>query len=550
MNFDLNDVDSLFPLKKYRSGQKAAIEKILTAFKNGKRFVFLEAPTGAGKSAIAFTIAQFSNSAYYLTTQKFLQDQLTKDFGENGLHIASRSPMIDLKGRNAYQCNYYARKLTENNLTKEERQRFTEHCGKNPHCDIGQCKRDGKSKLDYCNDKDAQEWICPYFKRVDEALASRICLMNFSSFLFQSSVVQRFPPRELLIIDECHNTEDALLKFVEINLSDKRIPGIKFPEFETAAEYLNFFIENDFKTKIENLAYIAQITMNSREEDEWRHILLKLEMLEQSDVDNWICTWEEKEGSHRNVVLKPIFVDEFVQKYIFSGGKMVLMMSATILSKPIFARTLGIKDEEVASFTMPSVFHKDSRPIYYRPAGSMSFKNKSETLPKLVKSIEDICDFHENDKGIIHTHTFDIAYAIINGCRQEIRDRFIFQKSSEFNNNKYAMINKQKESNNSIILAPAMHEGLDLSDDLGRFQVICKVPYPSKGDPQIAKRIEDSPAYYDWRAMTKLIQSAGRICRHDADHGVTYVVDSDFKWFVERNKKIVPGWFAEAIIWD
>jgi hypothetical protein len=101
----------------------------------------------------------------------------------------------------------------------------------------------------------------------------------------------------------------------------------------------------------------------------------------------------------------------------------------------------------------------------------------------------------------------------------------------------------------AVILAPAMHEGLDLKDDLGRFQIICKVPYPSKGDPQVSARMELAPKYYDHRTMTKLIQSCGRIIRHENDHGKTYVLDEDFKRFMGRNSKMVPKWFAKSIVW-
>jgi Rad3-related DNA helicase len=118
-----------------------------------------------------------------------------------------------------------------------------------------------------------------------------------------------------------------------------------------------------------------------------------------------------------------------------------------------------------------------------------------------------------------------------------------------FDGDRNAVLEEHAKISDAVILAPAMHEGLDLKDDLGRFQIICKVPYPSKGDPQVSARMELSPMYYDWRTMTKLIQSCGRIIRHSEDHGKTYVLDEDFKRFMDRNSKLVPKWFAKSIIW-
>ncbi len=58
----------------------------------------VEAPTGAGKSAIAVTLAREASSAYILTAQKILQDQYLRDFPElavmkgRGDHPPPRAP--------------------------------------------------------------------------------------------------------------------------------------------------------------------------------------------------------------------------------------------------------------------------------------------------------------------------------------------------------------------------------------------------------------------------------------------------------------------------
>lgn len=543
--FDYAAIDAFFPMKEYRKGQRESIQKILEAFESGKKFAMLEAPTGSGKSAIAFAVAQFFDNSYYLAPQKFLQDQLTADFGQGGKHIGLLEPMIDLKGRNTYPCNYYERMLSDptSKLTDSQISKYKFLRDEEPGCDVGHCKRKNKSKLTYC------DGFCPYFNRLNEAINARLCLMNFQAFLFQTSVVQRFGPRKLLILDECHNIEDALMNFIEISLSDRDI-GRKFEKFETAAEYKTFFEEIKLSEIITNNINVAMAGLNSQEEEKWKQMLLKYKIFRNSNVDNWIPHFEEKDrASNRRLSLKPIFVDEFLHDYIFNKADYILMMSATILSKKIFCNALGVDQDDTTSLRMPSSFHPKARPIYYRPSGSMSFKNKVNTLPKMVKDIVDVCLFHANEKGIIHTHSFDVHDAIMNQSPDSLRSRLLSQKDPAFRNNKFALLEKHSESKNSIILAPAMHEGLDLKDDLGRFQIICKVPYPSKGDPQIAARLELSGEYYNWKTATKLIQACGRICRHNDDYGTTYVMDMDFKRFIEMNEYLIPKWYLEAIIW-
>ena len=34
----------------------------------------------------------------------------------------------------------------------------------------------------------------------------------------------------------------------------------------------------------------------------------------------------------------------------------------------------------------------------------------------------------------------------------------------------------------NVLISPSLHIGLDLKDDLSRFQIITKVPYPNKSD--------------------------------------------------------------------
>ena len=81
-----------FPYPTIREQQTEAIDFILDSFINqNKKFVILEAGTGVGKSAIGLTVARYlaanwiasgdkSPGAYFLTTQKILQQTIHKRF--------------------------------------------------------------------------------------------------------------------------------------------------------------------------------------------------------------------------------------------------------------------------------------------------------------------------------------------------------------------------------------------------------------------------------------------------------------------------------------
>ena len=56
-NLSLTEIDNLFPLETPRDGQLETISWMLER-SNAKKFIILEAPCGAGKSAIAIALAR------------------------------------------------------------------------------------------------------------------------------------------------------------------------------------------------------------------------------------------------------------------------------------------------------------------------------------------------------------------------------------------------------------------------------------------------------------------------------------------------------------
>ena len=106
----MTDWKKNFPLPVIRSGQEQAIEFALETFKT-KKYVVLEAPTGAGKSMIGVTLARtlakfssgdFKTGSYFLTTQKMLQDQYLTDFAP------PKGELVSIKSAANFQCSYHS----------------------------------------------------------------------------------------------------------------------------------------------------------------------------------------------------------------------------------------------------------------------------------------------------------------------------------------------------------------------------------------------------------------------------------------------------------
>jgi Rad3-related DNA helicase len=262
---------------------------------------------------------------------------------------------------------------------------------------------------------------------------------------------------------------------------------------------------------------------------------------------NWIVSEIKKEDYKViRVELKPLDIAPYC-KFVFGKASKTLIMSATILNHKSFCRSVGINPDEVKYIQIQSDFPIENRPIYPLDIAYLNYSNlqSSDVISRIAKTVDNLMFVHKNDKGIIHTSSYEQLNFIKENISQENarrllvtdpdiqRDEILFQHMST--------------PKPTVLISPSLHTGLDLKDNLSRFQIITKVPYPNKSDRWInAKRKEDEEWYY-WQTAIKLIQAYGRSVRSKEDWAKTYVLDSAFGYFVKKNRNILPNWFINAI---
>lgn len=532
-----------FPFDQFRENQQETIAHILEAIDAGKKNIIFEGPVGSGKSVVGMSVSNAVGSTYYLTIQKMLQDQLICDFGDT---------IVDLKGRNAYECWYYNDYLH----MRQRNKRLI-------YSDKGKCVQSGKGRLKICGNK------CPYQNQLALCEESARSLFNFSSFLYQKHYADRFTARrKLLIVDECHNVESQIMSFVEVAIRGSEF-DIKLPEFETAEQYIRYFDTMRLRDEIYNrmrdlesriVAVVGDdetdVTGLSRDEiddlndlihdrDKYKNLLGKYLQLKE-DVEHVECI-ADYDAKENKVEIKPLTAEYHTPKILLNSGEVRLFMSATILNPVVFSESIGLDPSETCYVRTPNIFPVENRPIVRDYAGSMKWKNRRATMPKMVKKVNDIMIEHAGEKGIIHCQSFKIMEAIMDGVNPANRARLLSQNDFKF---KKDMLLEHAQRVDSVLIAPAMHEGLDLVGNLSRFQVITKVPYPDfTRNKQMKIRMDRDWAYYLWLTALKITQSVGRSVRSEDDWAKTYILDSDFDRFLqhaERNN-MLPDWFTEAI---
>lgn len=528
-----------------RAQQVEAIGLIEDAFARGAKAVVLEAPPGVGKTHIGMTLANLEEASggqtFFLSSLKILQDQYLSLFPEPAL--------VTLKGRNAYSCDHPDAKALK--LTADEGV-----CRKSARSILPDCVTGVPIQAIFSGDAAPSQTLCAYWKQVLKARWAKTALFNLHSFLYQKRL-GRFGRRTLMIADEAHNLEQAILGFVDQRIWESDLKDIKahIDDCKTGKDVEEWMSKYDLLKRVEKA--IDAIKPGEGEElperirkdlDSLEHLAFKLDLMAHllPKSDQWAVTIEVGTyGKHKGdkaLVCRPVYANTFAHDLFFKHSDRLLAMSATILDHELWATSLGLSTQDVAFVKLPSPFPKEHRPIVLSYAGSMSYRNKDATYPRLFDKIREILAKHRGQRGIIHCQSYDLGQRI---CLNLANPRLMLVPAEE---DKSEAIKRHASRPDSVLVSPGMTEGVDLKDDLSRFQIFPKVPYPSTQDLVIALRMKDQPAWYGWRTALIFLQACGRSVRSETDYATTYVLDSDFEAFYARNRKLFPEWFRESLV--
>jgi len=310
-----------------RPTQTSAIDQILEDFQTNS-IVFLEAPTGTGKTLIADIVRQnIAKRAVYVCSSISLQDQFLKDFPDAAL----------LKGRSNYPTLDYPQRYVPTNPT------LGLSCA-----DCTKHKVGDEMRCDWC--EVVQQ--CPYEGAKITAIRSDLVCANSYYFLYEANYVGALSKRDLVIIDEIDTIESILMSFIEVNISEYRIKefNLPHPERKTVSSTWLAWAEEAYDiAKKQKRPYQQERLFDSepdlkalRSERRLTSLLADLKRLLDPDwglaTDNWV--YDGYSANH--IIFKPITVAPYAAEYLWRHGKRFLCMSATIISATELADSLGL----------------------------------------------------------------------------------------------------------------------------------------------------------------------------------------------------------------
>ena len=537
------DYKKYFPYDEIRPEQDYVLSEITKNWDKKKYFI-LQCDVGTGKSGIAKTAANWCKDSFIITETKQLQQQYVNDF-------AHEKNMVSIKGKANYPCDRNVRL----------------------NCENGPCTlRKASSAPPSCMN------TCKYYTLRKKALASQIVLTSYAYIFRAFDCSGLWRPRQLMVFDECHLIEDQLINFASFTIDPDYLDrnfGV-FDMLPDRADHIKPFIEDGWTNKNkERFKTTFKCVVSKRNElfdmmkeelgeddpekldEDTLDILSKTHKLyydldklyKKMDVfnlakkDDWIIAVD----SQGKLTFTPLNVDSLFNKFCNTWAEKFIFMSATILDTEGYIKELGIDPEECLVLKVGSSFDPSKSPIYFMPCGSMNYQSIQDSLPKAYEAINFIMSKKPDEKGIIHTGNYKVADGIWNSTdiSKQNHDRFLIKASEDVTNQNLIKIHEKSE--NTVLLSPSMTTGVDLKDDLSRFQIIVKMPFSSLGDPRTKKKSEMNSNWYTCQMLKNLVQACGRSTRSADDHSVTYVLDSSFRYWVTKYKKWLPEQFLQRI---
>lgn len=551
-----------FPYPTFQGGQDRAIfETCWALLVQGKKHVIIDAPTGVGKTAIAYTVHKVISRLMddrwrttISTTTKGLQDQYTKDFTE----------IADLRGKTNYPCPIGAKHYNTLacKLKVADKSCYGDNC---PYL---------IARRTWCNMADIRVTnsamiveMCPLLCMMEHNYAPLLVIDECHKLptTILDHTVMEFSYQELELYVEQHlpGAETLLEKVVEaLELAQDWAPGkiIELdPDFIACCKQIHSLCEGTLSIlekmiKDESIPYIKVERINDC-------ILFLQRLSDYSEIcyeteANKFVVHEVKPRQFNDrgktewyLRLKPIFAKDVADFAIYRKNEYFIHMSATICGAKKYAFDMGIPEDELHVVTLDNPIPVENRPINYIPVGSMNASNQARTLPEMARAISELAREHEFENGLIHVSSYKLAEDLIKLIDRDVNGRFVVGRNQGdiVQGLKYSADNRQHGFQGAVYVTPCCWEGVDGKGDLLRWQAIAKIPFGFLGDELVKYMSQKDKGWYIREVVLQVVQACGRPVRGVNDSAVTYILDSGLDNVIRNGSEFLPDWWTEAL---
>jgi len=378
--------------------------------------------------------------------------------------------------------------------------------------------------------------------------------MKFNKKLFAD-----YLDRKVSVFDEAHKIEDQIIQFVgfdifagqvdECNLNPEKYD---FTDLDSMIK-LTDDIAYSYADKIKNIKESPVFQNNpdyeliSKLERRYdKAAQAKIDII--SDKDNFVVNdpIRDLNGIFRTISVKPIDVSKFAKTFFETEYQ--IFMSATI-DKNTFCENMGFEKDDVAFVDTPkSPFPIDHRSIDLLNIKRLSYGSTEDDEIEVIKTIDRILDEHSTVRGLILTSSIPRCQKILRylSPKNTRRIRICHSKNKD-GKTQDEVISEHASDPTGVLLSSSLWEGVDLKDDLSRFQIIAKVPYPNYKEKRTKAKMDKFPTWYTSQTLTKLLQGFGRSIRSNDDWAKTYVLDSAVNNVFFKAQQMIPKAYHDVL---
>lgn len=532
------------------TAQQFILNELANVLDDERKFIIICAPTGSGKSMIAKTLC---NTSSY-PTKEFQRDCMS-----GAMYDPNRTSLDTHFQRSGCAVLTCTKSLQDQYVTE-----FTD--GKalkgmvNYPCAVNEdhTYQDGICKFVSGQKKVCmKEGQCAYINQRALTDCNRSQFFNYSVFMQRSPKVKF---KDFIVCDEASELEvilvgeytvaisiEPFMDLVQVAIPPTPLKKAPRGEYLTWIDECKEICEQEVAI-LENNWSEAQKGNKKKKKIPYQELnrhrklseyALKLKTLSET----WWDTEYLIENEDDVLVFKPYNVDKLADRFLFSYGKKVVLMSATIIDHENFAKTLGIKPNDYHYIEAPSMFDPAKAPIKKVGDFGITYANKRETLPVVSAIAQKLCEHHSGEKGIIHSHSMEILEYVRRAMGGD--KRFLYREDDRTNED---LIKQHKLSTkDTVLVSPSMTHGVDLKGDLGKFQLIMKAPFSPMGDNRIKRKMKEDPQWYTNMMLSTLVQACGRCNRTASDESVTYILDATAWNTIMRNLKRLPEYFRKRL---
>lgn len=219
-------------------------------------------------------------------------------------------------------------------------------------------------------------------------------------------------------------------------------------------------------------------------------------------------------------------------------------MSATIGDISEYTKNALITDYKFSD--IPSTFPFNFSNIYFVPGYKMSIRYKYDNYPKIANMISNIFDIYKDYRGCILVSSYQMAKDIRDLLPKDKQSRLLLYETSREKSDRLAEFS-HGSSKNKVLIGPSLFDGISLDDDLCRFLIIAKIPYPDLSNNFCNKKREKNPLWYSGQAALNIIQGVGRGVRSETDWCQTFILDDCFDMLMRVSNAMFSNDFKRRI---